>query len=157
MKKQLLIFTLFSIGGTLFLLPNFYRNRWIIVEPSYYQEWQMRHDRLVIARLVKTRQDGFLSAGGLLGLGDANEWNYLGATNKYQYNAYIDGLNFKSYLTYKSNPGFQGFLYGLLDKTLDLEGKQKIKIFRGFTALTSAMVLAIVISALALEFGFLSG
>jgi hypothetical protein len=158
MKKQLLLFTLFFIGGTLFLLPNFYRNRWIVVEPKYYQEWQTRYDRLVIARLVKTRQDGFLSAGGLLGLGNVTEWNYNNATNKQQYNYYFEGRNFSSYVAYESNPGFQGFLYSFLDKTLYLiNGEQKTKVFRGLTALASTMVFAIIFSTLTIEFGFLSG
>jgi len=112
---------------------------------------------LVIARLVKTRQSGFFSAGGLLGLGNVNEWSYTTATDREQYNAYTKGFNFNSYLAYKSNPGFQGLFYGLLDKVLHLSAERKLDVFRGINALASAMVFAIIFSALVYEFGFLSG
>ena len=84
MKKRKTLFILLVITGTLFLFPNFYNNSWKAVEPAYYDEWQIRYDRLVMARLVKNRQDGFFSAGGLLGLGDSEKWNFLSATHYHQ-------------------------------------------------------------------------
>ena len=148
---------LVAILGTLFLLPNFYRNKWGVVEAVRYEDWQTRYDRLVIARLVKTRQDGFLSASGLLGLGDVKEWNYLHRTNRRQFNAYINGENFKTYVAYKSNPGFQGVLYGTFDQILFFNQSTKLKLFRGFTALVSALVFGIIVSVSSREFGWLSG
>ena len=146
-----------TILGTLFLLPNFYRNKWGVVEAVRYEDWQSRYDRLVIARLVKTRQEGFLSASGLLGLGDVKEWNYLHRTNRRQFNAYINGDNFRTYFVYKSNPGFQGVLYGIFDQILFFNQSTKLKLFRGFTALASALVFGIIVSASIREFGWLSG
>jgi hypothetical protein len=157
MKRGLLVFIALFIGGTLILLPNFYRNRWTAVEPEYYAEWQTRYDRLVVARLVKTRQDGFLSAGGLMGLGDEKEWGFETRTNRHQFNTYLNKGEFRSYLVYKSNPGLQGVFYGAFDQVSPLTGEQNIKLFRGFTALTSAMVLGLILAALAVEFGILSG
>jgi hypothetical protein len=148
---------LLLIAGTLFLLPNFYRNKWRIVEPAYYDEWQTSYDRLVIARLVKTRQSGFLSAGGLMGLGDTPELNYLSATHRRQYSVYLDGGTFEIYTVYKSNPGFQGILYGIPDKLLNLTGAQKINLFRGSTAVASAFVIGLIFTACVFDFGFLSG
>ncbi len=157
MKNRLLLFILIAILVTLFLLPNFYRNKWGVVETVRYEDWQTRYDRLVIARLVKTRQDGFLSASGLLGLGDVKEWNYLNRTNKRQFNAYLHGDNFKTYFVYKSNPGFQGVLYGIFDQFPVADQSTKLKLFRGFTALASAVVFGIIVSASIQEFGWLSG
>ena len=157
MKNRLLLFMSVAILGTLFLLPNFYRNKWGVVEEVRYEDWQTRYDRLVIARLVKTRQEGFLSASGLLGLGDVKEWNYLHRTNRRQFNAYINGDNFKTYFVYQSNPGFQGVLYGIFDQLPFATQSTKLKLFRGFTALTSALVFGIIISVSIREFGWLSG
>lgn len=157
MKRGVLLSIVLFIIGTLFLLPNFYRNRWTAVEPEYYTEWQTRYDRLVVARLVKTRQDGFLSAGGLMGLGDENDWGFDTRTNRHQFNAYLEDGEFQSYLVYKSNPGFQGMVYGIFDKVLGVSGDQKLKLFRGSTALASAIVFGLILSAFTIEFGALSG
>jgi len=157
MKNRSSLFVLIAILGALFLLPNFYRNKWGVVETVRYEDWQTRYDRLVIARLVKTRQDGFLSASGLLGLGDVKEWSYLNRTNKRQFNAYLNRDNFKTYFVYKSNPGFQGILYGILDQLPFAAQSTKLKLFRGFTALVSALVFGIIVSVSILEFGWLSG
>ncbi|HXQ35913.1 MAG TPA: hypothetical protein VN843_17995 [Anaerolineales bacterium] len=157
MKNRPLLFILVAILGTAFLLPNFYRNKWGVVEAVRYEDWQTRYDRLVIARLVKTRQDGFLSASGLLGLGDVQEWSYLNRTNKRQFNAYLNGDNFKTYFVYKSNPGFQGVLYGIFDQLPFATQSMKLKLFRGFTALVSALVFGIIVLVSIREFGWLSG
>lgn len=157
MKKTVLPFVLIAILAAFLLLPNFYRNKWGVVETVRYEDWQTRYDRLVIARLVKTRQEGFLSASGLLGLGDVKEWNYLSRTNRRQFNAYINGDNFKTYIAYQSNPGFQGVLYGIFDQIPYFNQSMKLKLFRGFTALVSAMVFGIIVSVSVREFGWLSG
>ncbi len=152
-QKFLLVFIL----GSLFLLPNFYRNKWNIVNSTYYEEWQTRYDRLVIARLVKTRQEGFFSAGGLLGLGDVTNWSYETRTNKHQYKTYLENGEFQTYISYRSNPGLQGILYGILDKIPVIPPKQKLQLFRGLTALASAMVFALGAAVAARELGLLAG
>jgi hypothetical protein len=157
MNRKLLISILIFIGATLLLLPNFYRNRWSAVDPEYYAEWQTRYDRLIVARLVETRQHGFFSAGGLLGLGDAHEIAYDTRTHRHQFNTYFNNEIFRSYFIYKSNPGFQGFMYGLADQALSIPGEQKLKLFRGFTAFLSAITFAGMITIFATEFGPLAG
>lgn len=157
MRKRLSRFILLTLTGTLFLLPNFYNNSWTVVEPVYYNEWQIRYDRLVIARLVKSRQDGFFSAGGLLGLGDTAEWNFLSSTHNHQYDVYFNENEFQSYLVYKSNPGFQGVLYGVVDKFLNIPNEQKIQVYRGITATASALTLGFIFAFIATEFGLLAG
>ncbi len=157
MPRRRHISILFFIGAVLLLLPNFYRNRWSAVDSEYYTDWQTRYDRLVVARLVKTRQDGFFSAGALMGLGDEKEWGFQTRTNKHQFIVYLNQAKFQSYLDYKSNPGFQGFLYGFADQALPISGDQKLKLFRAFTAFLSAMVFGLIVTVFAAEFGFLSG
>lgn len=98
MPRGRLTYILFFIITVLLLLPNFYRNHWSAVDSAYYTEWQTRYDRLVVARLVKTRQDGFLSAGGLMGLGDQKEWGFETRTNRHQFNTYLRNESFRSYL-----------------------------------------------------------
>ena len=157
MRRESVIWIALFIGSTLLLLPNFYRNHWGAVETGYYNEWQTRYDRYVVARLVKTRQDGFFSAGGLLGLGDTPKWDFDSAIHRAQYNAFLKNKPFQTYIVYESNPGLQGVLYGVLDKGLSVSSDLKLKIFRGLTALMTAMVFSLILVTFAFEFGFLSG
>jgi hypothetical protein len=139
------------------LLPNFYRNWWSVVDAGYYTNWQTRYDRLVVARLVKTRQDGFFSAGGLMGLGDVNEIGYESRTNRHQFNTYFDNGKFQTYYVYKSNPGLQTIFYSLFDKVFPFSGEQKLKILRAVTTLLTAIAFGVIISFFAAEFGWLAG
>ena len=157
MQKQRTIILLLFIAGILFLMPGFYRNTWKVVEPERYENWQFTVDRTVIARLSKTRQDGFFSAGGLLGLGDAKKWNFDERTNKHQIAVYLEGRQFNSYFPYRSNPGFQGLVFGLIDSATNLPNAKNLKIFRGIVALGSAIILTLISLGLGLEFGWLSG
>src|ERR1051325_10848890 len=157
MTRERLISILFFVGATLLLLPNFYRNEWGAVESGYKTDWQTRYDRLIVARLVKTRQDGFFSAGGLMGLGDEIVMGYQSKTTNHQFSTYFQQRNFKSYFIYKSNPAIQGMMYGLADQILSISGEQKLKLFRAFTALISAVVFGLMTSVFAAEFGLLSG
>jgi len=152
-KKTLVICFL---AGLLFLLPNFYNNRWKAVDESLYSEWQTRYDRLVIARLVQSKQDGFFSAGGLLGLGDVTKWSYSSATHKHQFNIYLTNGKFDTYLPYKSNPGFQGIFYGVPDMILGASSALKIRLFRATTALLSASIIGLFAVFVASEFGFIA-
>src|SRR5512141_535777 len=96
-------YRLFFGIAVLVLLPNFYRNHGAVVDSAYYTDWQTRYDRLIVARLVKTRQDGFFSAGGLMGLGDVTEIGYESRTNRHQFNTYFNNEKFETYYVYKSN------------------------------------------------------
>jgi len=157
MKKNMLIFSAFFIFSTIFLTFSYYRDGWGIVEKGYYENWQTNFDRTVIARLVKNRQNGYLSAGGLLGLGDVEAWDFLNKTSKHQYKAYTNGGKFTTYLAYTSTPGFQGVVFGVLDQLLTFSPNVKINIFRAVAVVTSAMALAVICGWSAVEFGWLAG
>ena len=155
-NNQLYNLILLFIGGVLFLLPNYYHNTWTTVEPNHYEDWQIHYDRTVIARVVKTRQDGMLSAGGLLGLGNVDAWSYNNSVNQDQYNTFVNNNVFFSYLPYKSHPGFQGIIFGFIDQIDSIPKDQALKIFRGLTALASAIVIAIIIVGVGLEISWIS-
>lgn len=126
-------------------------------EAEYYNEWQTRYDRTVIARLVKTRQDGFFSAGGLLGLGDVTEWSRESKVHKHQYTVYLSGGTFFSYLPYKSHPGFQGVAFGLIDHIKGIPKDQSLIIFRAMVALASAFVVSFFVVGIGTRISWLSG
>jgi hypothetical protein len=84
-------------------------------------------------------------------------WSSLSSTHRHQYEVYVEGRKFDSYFVYRSNPGFQGVLYGGLDKLFDFPGEQKIRIFRWFTATLSALTCGLIFSFIAMEFGLLAG
>src|SRR5512141_1653451 len=100
MKNNLFLRSTFFILATIFLTISFYRDGWGIVEPTFYKAWQSNFDRTVVARLAKTRQDGFLSAGGLLGLGDTSGWNFSNRKVVHQYSVYLYQGRFRQYLGY---------------------------------------------------------
>jgi hypothetical protein len=157
MKKGTLALLFFLILASSFLTTNFYRNGWGIVEPVYYEYWQAVFDRTVVARIVKTRQDGFLSAGGLLGLGDTNVWSSLNRVNTHQYDVYKSNGKFKTYSVYTSTPGFPGLIFGVFDKLTNFPENTKLKIFRAGEAFASAIVLALISVWFIAEFGWLAG
>lgn len=154
MRKQL-IFLLFFIGGAACLFPSLYHDQWNVVEPGYYRLWEQTYERVVIARLAKSRQDGIFSAGGLLGLANSPDgWNF---NVEPQYDIYSSGARVEHYLPYKSHPGAQGILLSLFDAALTLPPPQFITLMRVFTALLSALAISLLSAYLALEFGWLAG
>jgi hypothetical protein len=136
--QRLLYFTtitiLFSLG--------FYKNQWKAV-PMY--DVQYRRDiseTFILGRLVKSHQDGIFSAGGLLGMGDVSEGNFLNATIKNQHRKYEKGDDFSSYWTYKSQPGFQGIVYSLVDAWTDFAPSTNLFLFRSSISIALSLVLA---------------
>jgi hypothetical protein len=148
------IFLLFFIGGAAFLFPSLYSNQWKIVEPAYYHLWQRTYERVVVARLAKSRQDGIFSAGALLGLANSPKgWNF---DLDPQYNIYENHENIEHYLPYKSHPGAQGIVFGIFDRMANLSPQQTITAMRILTTLASALALSLLSGCLALKFGVLS-
>ena len=153
-NPRLLMFIFLSCF--LLLLPGFYNNYWDVVAYNEYQGWQRGFDRFVVARLVKSRQDGLRSAGGLLGMGDVKYWKYNAESTAYQYNRYEQGINFDSYLAYKSFPGLQGTLFGIFDRVTDIAPRTNLVIFRASVVILSALTMATFLVWLAAEFGWLA-
>jgi len=148
---------LFFIGCFIILIPGFYNNQWnVVVYNPDYQGWQIVFDRAVVARLVKSRQDGLRSDGGLLGLGDVKKWKFDTETTAHQFKIYEIGENFDTYLAYESFPGFQGLVFGVFDRFTNISPTVNLIIFRGVVVVLSAIVIALFSVWLAIEFGWLA-
>jgi hypothetical protein len=155
MKRDFWAFLLFFLGGTIFLTPNFYYHDQVnVVESSYYRLWERTYERVVVARLAKSQQDGIFSAGGLLGLADVEgEWDF---DPDHQYEVYNSGKGFDSYIPYESNPGIQGIVFSIVDLITERTPEQTIVMFRVTVAFLSALVVAFLSACIAIEFSWLS-
>ena len=106
--------------------------------------------------MVKSRQDGIFSAGGLNGWGTAKstdaEWIPSTALGP-QYTAYLYKLSFEKFSTYNSQPGGQGMIFSLLDRLIPLSPESKLRLFYVLTALLSAGALTFIVSWFYEEFG----
>ena len=157
MISNKLIFLFFLLGGTLFLFPSFNGDGWGMVHEYNYRGWQTTSERVVVARLAKSQQDGLFSAGGLLGLLDAPDgWVFGAEIANLQYEVYETGQPIQSYLVYKSHPGFQGIIFGLFDSLTNFPASTNLAIFRGTVAFISSVVLALIAAAIAVEFGWMA-
>lgn len=87
-KNNPVIFVFLILFVTLIFIPGFFENRWKVVETEEYIQWQGGWESLIVARLVKSRQDGMFSAGGLSGIGDVTEWDLGKKTVNHQYEVY---------------------------------------------------------------------
>lgn len=157
MQKKIRTFLFFLIAGTLFLFPSFNGDGWEMVREYNYRGWQTTSERVVVARLAKSQQDGLFSAGGLLGLLDAPDgWVFGEEIANRQYELYETGEPIQYYLTYKSHPGFQGIVFGLFDSLTNFPPSTNLIIFRGAVAFVSSAVIALIAAAIAVEFGWLA-
>ena len=155
MEKRTITYLLLFIGGTLSLFLSFYHDQWNVVEPEYYRLWERTYERVVIARLAKSQQDGIFSNAGLLGLAEAEEsWNF---DPDRQYEIYLKGEQVNGYRAYRSHPGFQGFVFSLIDRNTNFSPLLNIEIYRAIVSLNSAVVISLLATGMAMEFGWLPG
>lgn len=142
--KKITIWAL-SIGLLFF---GFLSNTWRVADQNWFDTHQKDTEAHVMGRMVKSRQDGIFSAGGLNGWGTAKstdaEWipsTELGP----QYTAYLHNLSFEKFSTYNSQPGGQGMIFSLLDRLIPFSQQTKLTLFYVLTALLSAIALAFII------------
>ena len=140
----------------LLLFFGFFSNTWRVADQNWFATHQKDTEAHVMGRMVKSRQDGIFSAGGLNGWGTAKstdaEWipsTELGP----QYTAYLYELSFEKFSTYNSQPGGQGMIFSLLDRCIPLSPQIKLWSFYVLTALLSAIALAAIIGWFYDEFG----
>lgn len=157
MQKKFRTFIFFLIAGTISLFPSFNGDGWGMVREYNYRGWQTTSERVIVARLAKSQQDGLFSAGGLLGLLDSEDgWVFGAEIANRQYELYETGQPIQSYLVYKSHPGFQGIVFGLFDSLTNFPASTNLEIFRGSVALASSVVIALIAAWIAVEFGWLA-
>ena len=142
--RKMSIWTL-SIGLLFF---GFFSNTWRVADQNWFATHQKDTEAHVMGRMVKSRQDGIFSAGGLNGWGTAKstdaEWIPSTALGP-QYTAYLYKLSFEKFSTYNSQAGGQGMIFSLLDRFIPFSPEMKLKLFYILTALLSAAALTFIV------------
>ena len=140
----------------LLLFFGFLFNAWRVAEQQWFDTHQRDTESLVIGRMVKSRQDGIFSAGGLNGAGVTTnvqqDWISSNQIDN-QYAAYLNGGSFDQFSTYMSQPAGQGMLFSLLDRIIPLSPRIKLWAFYVLTVLLSAIALTSIIGWFYEEFG----
>ena len=144
------------VVSILLLFFGFYTNLWYVAEQQWFATHQKDTEAHIMGRMVKSRQDGIFSAGGLNGWGTAKstdaEWIPSTALGP-QYTAYLYKLSFEKFSTYNSQPGGQGMVFSLLDRLIPFSPETKLRLFYVLTALLSAGALTFIVSWFYEEFG----
>ena len=143
-----------SIGLLFF---GFLFNLWHVAEQDWFDTHQRDIESLIVGRMVKSRQDGIFSAGGLTGAGITTtiqqKWISPSQLNRHQHLAYFNGLFFDEYWPYELQPGGQGIIFSLLDRLIPLSPQIKLWSFYALTALLSSIALTAIIGWCYEEFG----
>ena len=140
-----------SIGLLFF---GFFFNLWHVAEQQWFDTHQRDTESLIVGRMVKSRQDGIFSAGGLTGAGITSIEQWVSSEQiDAQYSAYLNRLSFDEYSPYMSQTGGQGIIFSLLDRCLPLSPQIKLWSFYVLTALLTAIALTSIIGWFYEEFG----
>lgn len=144
----------FSIS-TVVLFFDFNFNLFGVAHREWFKFFQLDSESFVIGRMVKSRKDGFFSEAGLNGLVSKDEKlvYYEDHPFDFQYEAYLNNLDFGAYSTYNSQIGGQGLLFSLLDRILPFTSRFKLDFFRGLNSFFLALILSIIILWFYFEFG----
>ena len=104
--------------------------------------------------MVKSRQDGIFSVGGLTGAGNASIEQWVTSDQiDAQYSAYLNNRSFDEFSPYMSQTGGQGIIFSLLDRLIPLSPRIKLWSFYILTALLTAIALTAIIGWFYEEFG----
>ena len=140
----------------LLLFFGFFSNLWHVAEQQWFDEHQRDTESLILGRMVKSRQDGIFSTGGLTGAGITTniqqEWISSNQIDN-QYAAYLNRGSFDEYSPYMSQTGGQGIIFSLLDRLIPVSPQIKLWSFYVLTALLSAIALTAIIGWFYEEFG----
>ena len=149
----------FCVVSTLLLFFGFSTNLWHVAEQNWFDNHQKDTESHIMGRMVKSKQDGILSSGGLNGWGTAKKMDsdWIPPTERTpQYTAYLHNLTFENFSTYNSQPGGQGMIFSLLDRLIPFSQRFKLNFFYVLTALLSAVALTFIINWFYEEFGLLT-
>ena len=141
-----------SIGLLFF---GFLSNLWHVAEQQWFDTHQRDTESLIIGRMVKSRQVGIFSVGGLTGAGIADIQQTWITSNQIdnQYSAYLNRGSFDKFSPYMSQTGGQGIIFSLLDRLIPLSPQIKLWSFYALTALLSAIALTAIVGWFYEEFG----
>ena len=149
--RQIALWAL-SIGLLFF---GFLSNVWHVAEQQWFDTHQRDTESLIVGRMVKSRQDGIFSVGGLTGAGIADIQQKWITSNQIdnQYSAYLNKHSFDKFSPYMSQTGGQGIIFSLLDRLIPFSPQIKLWSFYVLTALLSAIALTAIVSWFYEEFG----
>jgi hypothetical protein len=138
---------LYYVVSTLLLFLGFFTNYWRVADQQWFESQNYDMESFVIGRVVKSRQDGVFSVGGLTGMGspDASSAEFGVEAFDFQRRAYLDGLAFGSFSAYKSQIGGQGMLFSILDGLMHLPAHEELRIFYAFTSILSSLTLSVIV------------
>ena len=140
----------------LLLFLGFLSNVWHVAEEEWFDTHQRDTESLIIGRMVKSRQDGIFSVGGLTGAGITTNIQQAWISENQidnQYSAYLNNGSFDKFSPYMSQTGGQGMVFSLLDRRIPLSPQIKLWSFYTLTALLSAIALTAIIGWFYEEFG----
>ena len=155
---------LFFCGFSFALLSlNFYTNFLRSAEQGWFASFDRASERCIIGRLIKSRQDGIFSSGGLsvLGVTDEAASNdpFYWANDKFDnYDAYSNNITVRNFgHPYYSQICGQGAFYSILDAIIPCSPSIKLRIFHGVASLLTALILMAIIAWFYVEFGLFAG
>ena len=141
--------------SVLLLFAGFYCNLWRVVDSSWFNRFQRMPESLTIGRMVQSEREGIFSYAGLPGqvsvLSEPPEEFDNGDS---QYDTYRNGGEFHSFHIYRSRPGAEGMLFGLLDSIVPASPAVKLKIFYVIISTLTAALLAAFVCWLHGQFGW---
>jgi hypothetical protein len=148
----------FVVLLTLILMPGLLSNFWGAVGKKWFIEWRMTKDAPVIGRLVQSRQVGIFSYAGLMGWGDASQFENSWLLTVHQYDVYKSSEYFtvNEFKTYNSAIDFQGVIFSISEAIFDFGPKSNLLIFQYLTALLTAVVLSLIVWWIYSQIGFLA-
>lgn len=150
---------LFFLLASSLLFLGFYRNQWQAARPKKFDVFQNDVESYILARMVVSRQNGLFSYGGLSGWGDVDPERFMdiGDTDyTHQVDTYLERLSFTTYWPKKSNSGFQGLFFSVLDTISTLPASTNLKLFRALASGLFALTLSGIVLWFYLEFGGLA-
>ena len=149
---------LFTTASMVILSLGFAGNVWRAADPGWYHDFQRGAESLVVGRIVKSRADGMVSSGALLGRFEIPGRE--GATREIQAEAQYDflvaGAPGSRFNVYRSQNGFQAIGYGVIDRLAPVPASRKVGFFRGLTGVATAAAITAILCWLLLEFGWVT-
>ncbi len=151
-------FAMIVLGVVFILTPGFYRNQWQAAGKKWFYDWRSTQERMVIARLIQSRDSGVFSYGALLGFGNITTWDPNSPALKLDIqHIFLEKGTFQSYFAYTSNPALQGVFFGVFDQVFDLQPKLSLNLFHGMVSLLSALMLGLLVYWVIHELGWSAG
>ena len=150
---------LLCLISTALLFFGFFSNSWKVADTRRFTVFQRDDESMILGRLVKSRQDGAFSAGGLIGYGGIGETTptYDNQTFEYQYRAYLNNLRLGPYDPYLSEIGAHALLFRLLDISMPFRPEIKLSVLYMLTSMLTAVTLTLIVLWFAREFGMSAG